>query len=205
MKFSEITPADILAFLKTVDKKTWIKVGIGAAVGAVLIAFFVYPAWIGRIEVKTQLEGVKAQVSQTNNLFRKKPELLKNKEECTQFIQTSKNSLYTPAEASLLLGTISKMANDSKVSIVASRPTPFEGKYPAPFDTLYESSLYNVTLEGGYHALGDFISRVEANSKILRIESLSFRPREEKEKDQSKSGLLADITLAAISIKQAVK
>lgn len=202
MKLSEITPADILEFLKTVDKKTWIKVGIASSIGLVLLVFIIYPAWIGRVEVKAKLEATRGQVAQTNNLFRKKPELSRLKEESLLFAKASKERMYTPSEASLLLGTISKMANDSKVSIVASKPKPPEGKFPVPFDAQYESSLYDVTLEGGYHALADFVSRVEANEKILRIQSLSFHPRTEEDKQK---GLLADVTLAAISVKQQVK
>jgi Tfp pilus assembly protein PilO len=198
-KLTELTTDDILEFFKSVDKKTWIKIGAGSAVGAVLVFFIIYPAWIGRVEVKTQLEAIRGQVAQTNNLFRKKPELLRIKEEAQQFTQAAKEKMYTPSEASLLLGTISKMANDSKVSIVASKPKPPEGKFPAPYDALYESSLYDVTLEGGYHALGEFVSRIEANPKLLRIQSLSFHPRSDEEE---KKDLLADVTLAAISVKQ---
>lgn len=200
MKLSEMTPADILELLKGIDKKTWIKIGGGAAAVLVLIYFFVYPAWIERLTVKSQLEAVTAQVAQTNNLFRKKPELMRTKEESVKFTQSSKDRLYTPAEASLLLGTISKMANDSKVSIVASKPKPPEGKFPVPYDSLYESSLYEVTLEGGYHAVGDFVSRVESNPKILRIQSLNIHPKEE-----SQDVHLVDVTLAAISVKQQKK
>ena len=197
IKLNEITPAMILDYLKGVDKKTWIKVGVISFVALLFLIFIAYPAWIGRLEAKAQLDATTSQVAQTNNLFRRKPEFLSLKEECTKFVQSSKEKLYTPAEASLLLGAISKMANDSKVSIVASKPKPAEGKFPVPFDGLYESSLYDVTLEGGYHALGDFVSRVESNPKILRIQSLTIHP-----KDDNAQVRLADLTLAAISVKQ---
>ncbi len=207
MKISEITPAQVLDYLKTVDKKTWIKIGIGVSIGTLLLIFVIYPAWIGRVGLKTQLEAVRGQVAQTNNLFRKKPELMSAKEQCIEFTQKSKEKLYTPSEASLLLGTISKMANDSGVSIVASKPRAADGKFPVPFDSLYESSYYDVTLEGGYHALGEFVSKIESNSKILRIQSLSFHPKEKEEDEavDAKPRLFADITLAAISVKVKAK
>lgn len=202
IKFSQITqmtPEQVVEIVKGVDKKTWIKAAAVLSVGAVLFVFLIYPAWIKRFEIKAKAEASKAQIAQTNALFRKRPELVKIKEDSLSFIKDSKERMYTPSEASLLLGVISKMANDSKVSIVSSKPRPFEGKLPAPFDTQYEASLYDVTVEGGYHAVGDFVSRLESNPKILRIQIFNIHSKE-----NSHNVHLADFTLSAVSIKKPV-
>lgn len=195
-QISQMTPEQVVEIVKGVDKKTWIRLAIGAVVLGVLFYFLIYPAWIKRFEIRAKAQASKAQITQTNALFRKRPELIKIKEESQSFIKDSKERMYTPSEASLLLGVISKMANDSKVAIVASKPRPFEGKLPAPFDTQYEASLYDVTVEGGYHAVGDFVSRLESNPKILRIQSFNIRQKEKSDKVH-----LADFTLSAVSQK----
>ena len=203
IKFSQITqmtPEQMVEIVKGVDRKTWIKIIAALAVATVLFVFLIYPAWIKRFEIKAKIDANKAQIAQTNALFRKRPELVKTKEDSLVFINDSKSRMYTPSEASLLLGVISKMANDSKVSIISSKPRPFEGKLPAPFDAQYEASLYDVTVEGGYHAVGDFVSRLESNPKILRIQSFNIHSKEDKE-DPGKVHL-ADFTLSAVSIKQ---
>lgn len=200
IKFSQIsqmTPEQVVEIVKGVDKKTWIKVGVAAVIVTVLFIFLVYPAWIKRFEIKAKADASKAQIAQTNALFRKRPELVKIKEDSLVFIKDSKERMYTPSEASLLLGVISKMANDSKVSIVSSKPRPFEGKLPAPFDAQYEASLYDVTVEGGYHAVGDFVSRLESNPKILRIQVFNIHVKE-----NSDNVHLADFTLSAVSSRK---
>lgn len=199
IKFTQITqmtPEQIVDIVKGVDRKIWIKAAIIVSIAGVLTYFLIYPAWIKRFEIKSQTESIKAQIAQTNALFRKRPEFVKIKEDSQGFIKDSKQRMYTPSEASLLLGVISKMANDSKVSIVSSKPRPFEGKLPAPFDAQYEASLYDVTVEGGYHAVGDFVSRLESNPKILRIQILDIHKR-----DGSDAVHIADFTLSAVSIK----
>ncbi len=197
MNLSQLTPADILAMLKKVDKKTWIKVGSAAAVLGVLLYVLIIPAWFKRVEVKTQVQALKGQVSTTYNLFRKKPELLRIKEDCLKASKEARDRMYTPGEASLLLGTISKMAQASNVTMLASKPKAAEGKFPKPFDDQFEASLYDFTVEGGYHAVGDFISRIESNDKILRILSLTIRVKE-----NSPQAHLVDISISAVSTKK---
>ncbi len=199
IKFTQITqmtPEQVIEIVKGVDKKTWIKAAVLAFVGIVLTVFLIYPAWITRFEIKGKTSGLKTQITQTYALFHKRPELMKLKEDSLVFIKDSKQRMYTPSEASLLLGVISKMANETNVAIIASKPRPFEGKLPPPFDTQYEASLYDVTVEGGYHAVGDFVSRLESNPKILRIQVLDIHKNE-----NSDAVHLAEFTLSAVSMK----
>lgn len=192
----QITPQEVIDFLKKVDKKTWIQGGVAVLAGLLLILFIVFPAWFERPQVRGQIKALQGQIMVTQALFLKKPSLLKNKSEDSRLITESKARLYAPGEASLLLGAISKLAIESQVSVVASMPKDSEAKFPAPFDKAYEGSGYDFTVEGGYHNLGQFIAKIEANSKLLRVETFSLKARSETPVNH-----LAEVTLSAVSKK----
>ena len=191
------TPSDITDLLKRVDKKTWIKIGIGAAVFLVLFFLVISPAWFQRLQVRSQIAVVKGQIITVENLSRKKPEWLRDQADFKKFIDDVKGRIFLPGETSLLLGAIAKLADESKVNIIASRPKDFLEKLPPPFDEQYEGNLYDFTVEGGYHALGTFISKIEANPKVLRIQLCHVNPRE-----ASPDSHVASISLSAMSFKK---
>lgn len=194
-QLSQVTPDQIVDLLKGVDKKTWIQVAAAAAILIILGVFLIYPAWFKRFELRMETAKIKKQIAQTNALFAKRPELVKTKEDSHAFTQNAKSKMYTPSEASLLLGVISRMANDSKVTIISSKPRPMESEFPEPFSKMYEAVLYDVTVEGGYHAVGDFAARLESNPKLLRIQNFVIRPQE-----NSQTLHFADFTLSAVSV-----
>jgi hypothetical protein len=195
---NQMTSADILDMVKKIDKKTWIKIGIGAGAAAVVIIFIVWPAWISRIGVRQQVRDLKGQITQTQSLLLRQPQLLKDKEKFLKFSQEVKGRMFEPGETSLLLGVVSKMAQESQVSIVSSAPKPFQGKFPPPFDTQYEASAYDFTVEGGYHQLGEFASKIENHPKVLRVQSFHITPQE-KTADRH----LASVSLTAVASKKA--
>ncbi len=194
---NQYTTAEILEMLKKVDKKTWIKIGAGATIFFAVAYLFIIPAWIKRLEVKAKIKDLENKMQITQNLLRKQPILLKDKEKFLGLANEVKGRLYQPGEASLLLGLVSKFAEESKVSVVASTPKPFDGKFPPPFDAQYEASLYDFTVEGGYHDLATFISRIESHTKVLRVQRYNLRPQEDKPLTH-----LADVSLSAVSVKK---
>ena len=191
-----LTKADVIDFFKKIDKKTWIKIGAGTAAGIALLFFIVWPAWVGRIGVRMQVKDLETQITTTQNLLHRQPQLIKDK---IKYLATShevKGRLFETGGGALLLGVISKMAQESNVSIVSSSPKPFDGKFPPPFDGLYEASAYDFTVEGGYHDLAIFISKIENYEKILRIQSYHVNPQ-----DKNPEKHLAAISLTAVSVK----
>lgn len=193
---NQITPSDIAVWVKGVSPKTW---GIiaGAAVGVVgLIHLIFIPAWIERPKIKGQIKSIESQMITTRGLLLRQPELIKNKDAFLKLSEEVKKRLYQPGESSLLLGSISKLAQESSVSVVSSNPKKFEGKFPAPFDVQYEANAYDFTLEGGFHELALFISKIENNSKILRIQTCNVIPQ-----DKTAGKHLAQISLTAVSKK----
>ena len=195
---NQITKEDVLNFIKSIDKKTWIKIGIIAVAAVIVFTFVFLPAWITRLEIRKKLKDLENQKAITQNLLLKQPELIKNKENFYKFSVEVKNKLYQPEETSLLLGVISKLAQDSKVSIVASNPRKFEGKFPPPFDTQYEANAYDFTVEGGFHNLADFVSKIENNPKVLRIQTFLVLPQ-----DKNYEKHTASLSLTVVSTKKA--
>ena len=194
---NEITTTDIIEYLKTVDKKTWVKVGIGAVIFSVVFVLLIWPAWFKRPQILTTISAVESQLTTTQALFRKKPELFRAKEATIQYLSEAKERLYAPGESSLLLGKISKLAEESNVTVVSSKPRELEQKIPAPYDQFYEGSEYDFTVEGGYHDIGRFIAKIESNPKLLRVRDFNVVPREDFEEVH-----LLKLTLTAISYKE---
>lgn len=195
---NQITGEDIVAYAKSIDKQTWIKIGAAAFAAFLIFYFILWPAWFKRAEVKAQIAGIEANVIRLQTLKRKEKTWLEQKQEYTDYIKKVKERLYLPGETSLLLGKISKLATESGVSIIASTPRDDIVKFPKPYDERYKAELYDFTVEGGYHQLGTFVSKIESSPKILRIEHFRITPREKATEIP-----VAEFTLSAVSLKQA--
>lgn len=196
----QLTAKDIAAFLKSIDKKRWIQIAAAAAGVILFLVGVAFPAWFEGPAIKSRIQSIQNDVTTTNALILRRPELEKNKQAFLQFIREAKERIYQPDESSLLLGTLSKLAEESRVSIIASKPQNYEGKFPEPFNRQYEASQYDVTVEGSYHDLASFVSRIESSPKLLRVQSFHLRPQEETPQSH-----LADISLSALSVKKESK
>src|SRR3990167_7340709 len=116
------TGSDIVEMLKSLDRKTWTKIGIISSVSLLLIIFYLWPAWVGRGLNKRQIMERKGMIQKIENLEKQRPYLTEENGEIGEFISKTKNGLYTAQEAPLLLGVISRLAQESGVAIVASNP-----------------------------------------------------------------------------------
>ncbi|MSR76977.1 MAG: hypothetical protein EXS63_01950 [Candidatus Omnitrophica bacterium] len=197
---TEWTSEDILELLKSIDRPTWIRIGVGSGIGILFILFIAIPAWFTRPGLKSRLADIQGQIQMAEILTLKKPQLLKSRTEAVNFIKTVKGKLFKPGETALLLGTISKLANESKVAIVSSSPKEVSEKFPAPFDTLYEANLCEFTLEGGYHEIGTLAARIESHPKLFRVQNFQIHPSLVKGKEVTTQ--MASLTVAAISLKE---
>lgn len=198
--FNQWTTSDFVSIAKTVDKATWIKIGAGAAVALVFGYFIVWPAWFQRVHVDSQVKAIESQIIRVETLKRKRPEWVKNKEDYLKFISDVKGRLFAPEQASLLLGVISRIADETGVSIISSRPRDDVTEFPKPFNDRYVAARYDFTVEGGYHDLGLFVSRIESYSKNLRVDIFHVTPRESSEEDGTVESLIATMTLSAVSL-----
>ncbi|HTL48743.1 MAG TPA: type 4a pilus biogenesis protein PilO [Verrucomicrobiae bacterium] len=194
---NQMTPQDFLVLAKSIDKKTWTMIGAGAAGALLLTYFLVWPAWIKRPMVKTQIAAVQGQIIQLQTLRRKKTVWTQEKEASEKFIKDVKGRLYFPGETSLLLGKIARLADESQIKIVSSSPQEVKTDFPKPFDAKYKADYFDFTVEGGYHQIADFISRVESYDKILRVEDFTITPEEDTPEKH-----MVHLTLSAVSLQE---
>ena len=170
--------ADVRDFVKSVDKKTWMIV-LSASVGLlVAVVFFVIPAWIERPLLRRDIESMESQIRQINAMNEKRPGWEESQRVFGSLIQKTQGRVFTPEDLGLLLGHVSKMADESGVDVLASRPSAEKTVFTAPYHLKYQPAGYEFTMQGGYHELGDLASRIETNEKLLRIQSLEILPEE---------------------------
>lgn len=194
-----ITPArwtkdDLMKFIKSVDKKTWGKIGT-ALVAFLLVWFLVIgPAWFDRPRMHREIESMNAQMKQFNGLNQKRLIWEQNEAQFGKIIQEAMGRRYSEAEMALLLGQISRLATGAKVDVIASKPQPETLKFPPPFQNQYEADVYDFTMKGGYHAVAQLVAGIESYPKLLRIRKIHITPVKE-----SPERHIAQLDIVAIS------
>jgi Tfp pilus assembly protein PilO len=76
----------------------------------------------------------------------------------------------------MFLGQVSKRASESRVEVQTSNSKTEKVVFPEPYNLKYQPSGYEFTVEGRYHDLGNFASRIEDYEKLLRIQSIRIVP-----------------------------
>lgn len=174
--FKQWNFSQIIAFVKNVDKKTWRVVLSGAAGFLLAIFFLIIPAWIERPMLHRDVQSMEAQIRQVNALNLKRFSWEENQKVFGSLIEATQARVFTSEDMGLLLGQISKMADESGVDVLASKPLPEKTVFPAPYHLKYQPYGYEFTVQGGYHELGKLASRIENHEKLLRIQSIHIVP-----------------------------
>lgn len=186
--------ADIIEFAKHVDKKTWMTVA-SAAIGSLLVLIFlVIPAWVERPWLRRDIQSMESQIRQVNALSQKRPVWEENQEVFGALIEKAKSGVFTAENLGSLLGQVSKMANESRVEVLTSKPLAEKTVFVAPYNTKYQPSGYEFTLQGGYHDLGKLVSRIETYEKLLRIRSIQILPSKQTDRHVAELKLWAITT-----------
>ena len=172
------TLASILEFAKGVDTKTWVMIVAGALGFFLIFVFLVIPAWIERPMFRHQVQSMEAQIRQVKSLDQKRALWEENQKVFGDLIARTQSRLFTADEMGLLLGQVSKMAQESRVDVLASKPMTEKIVFPAPYHLKYQPTGYEFTVQGGYHDLGRFASLLENSDKLLRIQSIQIVPTE---------------------------
>ena len=172
------TFADVISFVKSVDKKIWLTV-LSCAVGFLLVVVFLaIPAWIERPRLRRDIQSMEAQIRQVNALNQKRLGWEENQRVFGLLIEETQKRVFTEDSMGMLLGQISKMASESRVDVLASKPLTEKAVFAAPYNLKYQPSGYEFTVQGGYHDLGNLASRIEGHEKLLRIQSIEIVPAE---------------------------
>jgi Tfp pilus assembly protein PilO len=176
MKPLNLLFAEVIAFLKSVDKKVWVA-GVLCTIGFFLVVvFLVIPAWIERPMLRRDIQSMETQIRQVNDLNKKRPEWEENQKVFGSLIESTRARVFTDEEMDMLLGSTSKMASESRVEVLASKPLTEKVAFAAPYHLIYQPRGYEFTVQGGYHDLGNLMSRIESHGKLLRIQSLEIVP-----------------------------
>ena len=179
-KLAAIKIADIIETVKGFERKTWILICVGVIATVLFFVFMFVPGWCKRPALHRQSQDLENQLSGLKTMSIKKPQLEKQKKEIEEFIELFQKRLFNEAETPFLLGKISKVAQESEVELVASNPIDKIDAFPTPYDAKYKKSIYQLTAEGSYHRIADFISRLESYSQYFQIQSLDINPKAEK-------------------------
>ena len=152
---------------------------LSCAAGFLLVVvFLVIPAWIERPLLRRDIQSMEAQIRQVNALNQKRLGWEENQKEFGSLIEKTRARVFTAEDMDLLLGQVSKMASESRVDVLASRPSTEKAVFAAPYNLKYLPNGYEFTVRGGYHALGELASRIETHKKLLRIRSIEIVPAE---------------------------
>ena len=83
-------------------------------------------------------------------------------------------------EIPMLLESLSKMANESRVKILGITPlgktSGRQGTDVADNERIYQEVPIAISAESGYHALGDFISKLENDERYMQVSDMKITP-----------------------------
>ncbi len=192
------TKQELIDFLKGVDKRTWVIISASLVGMGVLWILLIGPAWIERPRLRSEIQKMDAQIRQYQMLDQKRMKLEENQKIFSQLLADAQLRLFGEEDLALLLGQVSKLANDARVDIAASKPKAEAMEFPAPYANRYEAVAYDFTMQGGYHQLGKFSAALESYPKWLRIQKIKITPL----KDDALRHL-AQVELVAIKDKTA--
>ncbi|MFH1208758.1 MAG: hypothetical protein V1673_04290 [Candidatus Omnitrophota bacterium] len=178
MKPLNLLFADVIAFLKSVDKKVWVTVLSCGTVSLLLIVFLVIPAWIERPLLRRDIQSMEIQIRLVNDLIKKRPGWEEDRKVLGSLIESTRARVFTVENIDTLLGSASKMASESHVDVLTSKPLTEKTVFAAPYHLIYRPRGYEFKVQGRYHDLGNLVSRIEGHDKLLRIQSLGIVPAE---------------------------
>lgn len=171
---------EFLGYLRSLDRRSQLRLGLAVAGGLLFFLFVFWPAWITRPQIQNRIQVLQNAVLAAQAQIRQEPKLLEEQKELEAFIQAAHRGLLTENDTQGLTGILTEMSEKSHMALLSSQPQTEIQAIPAPFDQKYAVLSFMLAVEGGYHALAGFISEVENYPKTLRVNEFSALPREEK-------------------------
>lgn len=198
--FYQWTGQEILEYYKKLPIKTRIRLVASAVGGLIFLILVAWPAWVSRLQEKSQVESLSIQIQMAQAQINQEPALLKQRKEQEDFIRQTHERILREGEGEKVVGILASIAEQSHVTLLGTEPTqefqPGEEEgLPAPFNKRYRRTSYIVSLEGGYHPLAEYVSRLEDHQKIFRIDELSIVPKEENVKIHTAQVLVSAFAL----------
>ncbi len=158
-------------------------VNIGLIILAVVVALNLYNSTNHRLESleqQKQSELEKNKISQDILALEKKTEIYKN--------------IFVKKDLGSVMDVISGIAKNTAIKIVSIKPSGDE------VDEQYIKSAFLITLNApSYHALGDFISKVENNEAIYLVSEINIIASGENSKSEADVGLEVSFKINTIA------
>ncbi len=178
-------PVEMIKKLWQKDRKTIIQQAVILLVLVALVVFIIFPLFFKIHSMGTDLKDLELRISTAKSKIKKVPEFKKQMELYGKEIETTQKRFLQIRDLDELVGDLSKLAANSGVRLVGSRPINDQKQpLPDPYNKKYLSASYELTLEGGYHEFGALISEIEQSEKLLLIRDLSLQPNTAKQSEK---------------------
>ena len=170
----KITLNNVKIWLESIDRPTLIR---NAVLGASLLAFAMFiclPMAIQAKKLSKEGESLRSKINLANVKISRIPEMLKQKEQYGARIKKIREEFFETQQTDKLIEIVSKAAVDSGVKISASKPSAEIIEIPPPFDKSYTPVSYDLSIQGGYHAIGKFVNFFEQYPKSFAVHNLTI-------------------------------
>lgn len=176
--FYQWTSQEVVDYFRKLDRKSQMRI-LGYGGGGILAFFFIFiPAWWSRPPLLNQVAAVRSQIQLGQAQVGQEAKLVEERKSYEAFVKETESKLLSRNEQERLLGILAELSKKAGVTLVSTQPKDLAEKIPAPFDKKYRFVSYQLTVEGGYHALAAFVSEIENYPKLLRVVEFSVTPQE---------------------------
>lgn len=189
---------DAWVYFKKLEAKSRVRLGVMTGGGLIFLVFFVWPAWMTRPQIRSQVQGLRGNLTLAESKIKLEPKMREEQKQCDAFIQQSLSRFLTQGESQSLMGVLTELGEKTGVKLLSTQPQTDVPSLPDPFKDKYLPASYLLAVEGGFHSLSTFISDIENYPKILRVEEFSVTPREE-----NPTTLVGEVRLTAFLLKDA--
>ncbi len=172
--------------INSLSKKTQNEIYL-ASVGIIAVGSFV--GW--NFFVSPLVKQSKLLETEKRNTV-KKEAVLRNITYSEKKLSAYDEALSSTKEITWLIEALNRMASESSLTLVSAAPAGDENRGD------YKKITLQIEARGGYHALGDFVSRVENSTRFIKISSCHLELPQDG--NDVKGGLKILMSLSVFSV-----
>lgn len=144
-----------------------------------------------RAIIASDLEAHNKLLAAGQDEIKKQALMVEIKELENQNVAFTREKFLDTSEVSWLVKAINAIAKDS--GVVISSVTPLETERGKD----YQKLMLKIETQCSYHALGDFVSKIESYPKLIKLSAINLRPRTVNSLGSSQSaGGLLDVSIS---------
>lgn len=202
ISFRDLKPADMMKWLRSVDRKTLIQWSIIGGALFAFIFFFFLPMLNDNNRLMAENQSLQMMMQEASVKIARIPELKEQKSVYGARIAKIRDQFFEVHEKGELIKMISTVAAESGVRISASKPSAKKIELPDPFGMQYEPVNYELNVEGSYHDLGEFINGLELHAKNFSIFELQIAKKEREGQEVLDAGVLESTSVLTAFVKK---